>query len=242
MGLLLLQTHDESELTRWNPHSLFTHSYTHPRTQQTVLGLTTDAALKLPFFRHCTSISASSFTRFIDRPLACLLACLLACMHATHPPQHTHSHTHTHAYTHTHTPHTRPGVDRDGTGLEPRGQEVAGPVRSCVVVHSKDRDEMRRGAQPWRPFHHPSPTLTPNLNLTSDDPPHPNTPLHPLHRGWSIGISSGGVAEIFQTNHPDGHEVIMMKERKGFIKLALRTGVPVVPCFLYGNTKLMSCW
>lgn len=60
-------------------------------------------------------------------------------------------------------------------------------------------------------------------------------------RGWSIGISSGGVAEIFEANNPTD-EVILMKERKGFIKLALKTGVPVAPCYIFGNTKLMSCW
>lgn len=63
---------------------------------------------------------------------------------------------------------------------------------------------------------------------------------HTRSRGWSIGISSGGVAEIFEANNPD--EVILMKERKGFIKLALKTGVPVAPCYIFGNTKLMSCW
>ena len=33
-----------------------------------------------------------------------------------------------------------------------------------------------------------------------------------LDEGWSIGISSGGVAEIFEVNNKD--EVVLMKERK----------------------------
>ena len=57
--------------------------------------------------------------------------------------------------------------------------------------------------------------------------------------GASIGISSGGVAEIFETNAKDG-EVIFMKDRKGFVKLALRTGTTIVPCYIFGNTKIMD--
>ena len=33
-----------------------------------------------------------------------------------------------------------------------------------------------------------------------------------------------------------------MKGRKGFVKLALRTGTPIVPAYIFGNTKLMSAW
>nr|ATB53138.1 diacylglycerol acyltransferase [Nannochloropsis oceanica strain IMET1] len=61
-----------------------------------------------------------------------------------------------------------------------------------------------------------------------------------LDKGWSIGISSGGVAEIFEVNNKD--EVVLMKERKGFVKLALRTGTPLVACYIFGNTKLLSAW
>lgn len=61
-----------------------------------------------------------------------------------------------------------------------------------------------------------------------------------LRKGWSIGISSGGVAEIFETNQAD--EVVLMKERKGFVKLALRTGVAIVPCYIFGNTQLFHSW
>lgn len=56
----------------------------------------------------------------------------------------------------------------------------------------------------------------------------------------AIGISTGGVAEVFETNA--GHECILLKERVGMIKLAIRTGADLVPCYIYGNTKLLSCW
>lgn len=56
----------------------------------------------------------------------------------------------------------------------------------------------------------------------------------------TIGISTGGVAEVFETNGED--ECIVLKERKGLIKLAIRTGAELVPCYLFGNTKLLSCW
>ena len=42
-----------------------------------------------------------------------------------------------------------------------------------------------------------------------------------LEAGHSLGISPGGVAEIFDVNNHD--EVIFMQNRKGFIKLALKT-------------------
>lgn len=61
-----------------------------------------------------------------------------------------------------------------------------------------------------------------------------------LEGGESIGISTGGVAEIFFTNDED--ECILLKERIGLVKLAIRTGADVVPCYLFGNTKLLNCW
>ena len=61
-----------------------------------------------------------------------------------------------------------------------------------------------------------------------------------LENGESVGISTGGVAEVFETNEHD--ECILLKERIGLIKLAIRTGSDLVPCYLFGNTKLLSCW
>ena len=57
---------------------------------------------------------------------------------------------------------------------------------------------------------------------------------------YTIGISTGGVAEVFETNADD--ECVLLKERIGLIKLAIRTGADLVPCYLFGNTKLLSCW
>jgi hypothetical protein len=57
---------------------------------------------------------------------------------------------------------------------------------------------------------------------------------------YTIGISTGGVAEVFETNAVD--ECILLKERVGLVKLAIRTGADLVPCYLFGNTKLLSCW
>lgn len=57
---------------------------------------------------------------------------------------------------------------------------------------------------------------------------------------YTIGISTGGVAEVFETTAED--ECVLLRERIGLIKLAIRTGADLVPCYMFGNTKLLSCW
>lgn len=61
-----------------------------------------------------------------------------------------------------------------------------------------------------------------------------------LEKPSTLGISTGGVAEIFETNNDD--EVILLKERVGLIKLAIRTGADLAPCYIFGNTKILGCW
>ena len=61
-----------------------------------------------------------------------------------------------------------------------------------------------------------------------------------LERGHSIGISTGGVREVFETN--EEHETILLRERRGVIALAVRTGAELVPCYMFGNTRALSCW
>jgi hypothetical protein len=61
-----------------------------------------------------------------------------------------------------------------------------------------------------------------------------------LEEDGSIGISTGGVAEVFETNEDD--ECVLLRERVGMVRLAIRTGASLVPCYLFGNTKLLNCW
>ena len=66
--------------------------------------------------------------------------------------------------------------------------------------------------------------------------------LKALNQNLTLGISSGGVTEVFETNSPSGNEVIVLKSRKGMVKLAFQTGADLVPCYLFGNTSLYSLW
>lgn len=61
-----------------------------------------------------------------------------------------------------------------------------------------------------------------------------------LNNNLTIGISTGGVAEVFETNSQPNEETIILKNRIGLIKLALRTGADLVPCYLFGNTELFT--
>lgn len=63
-----------------------------------------------------------------------------------------------------------------------------------------------------------------------------------LSEGHTLGISTGGVAEVFQTNSETGDEVVVLNCRKGLVKLALRTGADLVPCYCFGNTQCLSLW
>jgi 1-acyl-sn-glycerol-3-phosphate acyltransferase len=61
-----------------------------------------------------------------------------------------------------------------------------------------------------------------------------------LKSGWTIGIPSGGIAEIFETNNDN--ETIILRRRKGIVRLAFRTGTPLVPCYVFGNSVVFSLW
>lgn len=54
----------------------------------------------------------------------------------------------------------------------------------------------------------------------------------------SVLIYIGGIAELFKSCRTE--ERLYLKKRKGFIKLALREGVDIVPVYLFGNTSVLS--
>jgi len=53
-----------------------------------------------------------------------------------------------------------------------------------------------------------------------------------LKAGLSVGVIPGGEHEQMLTTY--GKEIIYIKKRLGFVKLALRFGVPLVPCYVFG--------
>ncbi|GJP42891.1 hypothetical protein CLOM_g13215 [Closterium sp. NIES-68] len=61
-----------------------------------------------------------------------------------------------------------------------------------------------------------------------------------LQRGHPVIIVPGGVQEcLFMA---PGKEVAFVRSRFGFIRLALEQGVPVVPCFIFGQTAAYRWW
>eukprot|EP00634_Sargassococcus_sp_CCMP2135_P004135 CAMPEP_0198648674 /NCGR_PEP_ID=MMETSP1467-20131203/3678_1 /TAXON_ID=1462469 /ORGANISM="unid. sp., Strain CCMP2135" /LENGTH=352 /DNA_ID=CAMNT_0044384409 /DNA_START=30 /DNA_END=1088 /DNA_ORIENTATION=+ len=59
-----------------------------------------------------------------------------------------------------------------------------------------------------------------------------------LQTKGSVSLYVGGMLELFLASPTK--EVVFLKKRKGFIKLALRTGADVVPVYLFGNTTCLS--
>lgn len=65
-----------------------------------------------------------------------------------------------------------------------------------------------------------------------------------LSGGARIGLAPGGIAEMFEgypkpMTHPDD-EYAILKERKGFIRMAIKHGVPVIPVYCFGATKMLN--
>ncbi|CAJ1413578.1 unnamed protein product [Effrenium voratum] len=58
-----------------------------------------------------------------------------------------------------------------------------------------------------------------------------------LTRG-SFVLYIGGLIELFYSSPKQ--EVVFLKQRKGFIKLALRAGADVIPVYMFGNTTVLS--
>jgi 2-acylglycerol O-acyltransferase 2 len=54
----------------------------------------------------------------------------------------------------------------------------------------------------------------------------------------SVVLYAGGIAELFKSSRKE--ERLYLSQRKGFIKLALRENVDVIPVYLFGNTSVLT--
>jgi len=63
-----------------------------------------------------------------------------------------------------------------------------------------------------------------------------------LRRGESLGITPGGIAEMFWGYPQPGchpkEEYAVLRGRKGFVRLAIKYGATLVPTFVFGASKL----
>lgn len=65
-----------------------------------------------------------------------------------------------------------------------------------------------------------------------------------LAEGSRIGLAPGGIAEMFEgypkpRTHRDD-ECTILESRKGFVRMAVKHGVPVVPVYCFGATKMLK--
>lgn len=63
---------------------------------------------------------------------------------------------------------------------------------------------------------------------------------HLLSKGTSVVLCPGGVRECLYLKK--GKEAVYLHTRKGFIRLALEQGAPLVPVFCFGQSDLYGCW
>lgn len=59
-----------------------------------------------------------------------------------------------------------------------------------------------------------------------------------LESGKPVAVPSGGIAEIFRTARR--HQTIVLRDRKGLARIALKTGAQLAPCYTFGTTELYT--
>lgn len=56
--------------------------------------------------------------------------------------------------------------------------------------------------------------------------------------GRSAMVHAGGIAEMFVCE--SSREVVVLRDRRGFVRAAVQHGVPLLPVYYLGNSQLLS--
>lgn len=63
-----------------------------------------------------------------------------------------------------------------------------------------------------------------------------------LKEGSRIGLAPGGIAEMFEGYPKPGalsnEEYVILNSRKGFVRMAIKHDVPIIPVYVFGATKM----
>lgn len=63
-----------------------------------------------------------------------------------------------------------------------------------------------------------------------------------LKKGLSLIVYPGGSKEVFNSNPSSPKNRLVLKDRKGFIKLAIKQGAQLVPTYVFGEKWMYSMW
>lgn len=65
-----------------------------------------------------------------------------------------------------------------------------------------------------------------------------------LSEGARIGLAPGGIAEMFEGYPKAGtypnEEYVILNPRKGFVRMAVKHGIPLIPVYCFGATKMFK--